>query len=517
MKALKWVFLGGVIASAPVSLISCVDVKQQELIKNNEESLALLQNKLSLIKSKKLAEINLLIENKLESLKLKTKSNNFKDEAEYKSLINYVNNFQLIKNKFSKININDLYYTSLIGLLENKDASNIIHEAILKELMSLRDYFTTEDHLWYQIEQRLNFFIKNYKNNSKPKYISWGIDDENKFSIEPTKFISFTSKDKFEFSDENMLEWIKYYHSIKWIKFDPKDSIDAIKDENVIALNDYKKYTGANRERMLDALEIKDTIDYSKPTYQGITEQHYEAYSNDFPVSDFDIRLLDLFSLPNFYVNKYLSFKVLKTNAKNIDVLKPWMEQWKKILPKIISKNWTDEQKIKAVALFICTNAVYLYNSSLRQNTREEVNVNDNHIFSPVSIFENSKDLQCLSYSLNFAYALTLLNIPVNIETASLLELDSQVHAYNEVFLDNRWKVVDVTWADNLENFKWEQQNYEIDLNKLITERSDEINADKILLFNSYQAVLTHFKNPNEYEYPKINDEYNKLKHLFKK
>ncbi|APJ38703.1 transglutaminase-like domain-containing protein [Mycoplasmopsis pullorum] len=187
---------------------------------------------------------------------------------------------------------------------------------------------------------------------------------------------------------------------------------------------------------------------------------------------------------------------------------KEWRQKWEETLPKIINPNWSDEQKIKAVSFFIITNVAY---NSTNQSFEyaEEFTYDGYGFMTPFALFDRDKELQCNGYTQNFAMAMSLLGIPVRQIGGDIYEKSSLAssgqHAWNEVFVDGRWKVVDLTWADKLETpliYESEKTKYrEIDLDYVMAERNDPIWNTRRLFFDSYISTIFKYKNPKEYEY----------------
>ncbi|WP_036453061.1 hypothetical protein [Mycoplasma buteonis] len=390
-------------------------------------------------------------------------------------------------------------------------------EVLISELVQLEEYFTTSDKIWLQIENRLKWMIAAVKNNyDKNNQISWGIDDSDNFSTTPKKYVSETASPWVNL--EYVAKWIRFYKSIKWIKFEPSEGIDEIHDEDVIAFQDYKKYPEGSKERndVLKALHF-ERYKHELKIYKDISESLYSKYSDASAYSSYNIYLNDLFTQPNFFIDNALNFRQLKTGKDNYQEITKFIENWKRVLPKIIKKGWSDEQIIKALSIYITSNSLYLTNPLYRNDKYKTIkNYNDNHFESPIALFENERSLMCNGYATNLSMSLTLLNKPVRLISVDTKQTAPQFpqgfgHAYNEVWLDGRWKVVDLTVND-----KWEKdyfQTYEVNLNNLIRERNDKFITENFLIwYDDFQATLSKYKNPREYEYDKINEIYDEWK-----
>ncbi|QGZ97876.1 hypothetical protein GE118_03645 [Mycoplasma sp. NEAQ87857] len=430
--------------------------------------------------------------------------------------------------------------------------------------------------------------------------------------------------------------WIKYYNSpeIQSMVIDMNNSIGEINDNDVIALNDYKKYENTNpliaqylqnrtnfifeeggdfykepkeystdvfsfhiKQKYLDSFfkgfwtqnqnyfnNLKNKIKFSSGDIfidENLTSlQKTYRYENNYPFSQFiywnesdyqkyakyvnidsEFRLNEnkatqlfpsenilstlLFTQPNFFSSSFMDFhkehldptllnqlktiEELKEFNKNHDHIyinpleeyKEWIEKWKKILPKIIDKNWTNEQKIKAVMFYICTNTYYYSNDSGLSFGYGSFYANGKNITNSTTIFDQDlRSIECVGYSRNLSIALTLLNIPVRI-VGGITNKNGQdaAHSWNEVFLDGRWKVIDLTNTDFSENLHRTTYDiakltkldpasdgspaFEMNPNRLIFERNDDyIIANYKLGPDSYILTIINYPNPDEYEYP---------------
>ncbi|VEU74307.1 Uncharacterised protein [Mycoplasmopsis citelli] len=184
-----------------------------------------------------------------------------------------------------------------------------------------------------------------------------------------------------------------------------------------------------------------------------------------------------------------------------ISEYKRWFNHWKEVLPNVINKNWETKTKIKAVAYYIATNSLYLF------PIKKQFNYNGYGFYNPAQIFTNDPEIQCVGYSMNLAAALTILNIPVRILSGPVVGTPTATfaeggHAWNEVYVDGRWKVIDLTnWDLNEKTFD-NKITYELkDDEDLFLERNSEWMNQLKLDISSYQTTLMFFKNPKEYEY----------------
>ncbi|QGZ97730.1 hypothetical protein GE118_02860 [Mycoplasma sp. NEAQ87857] len=441
------------------------------------------------------------------------------------------------------------------------------------------------------------------------------------------------------FNFEYLTSWIKYYTSpeVKSMVIDMNNSIGEINDNDVIALNDYKKYEVSNPSI---AKYLKDRTNfifeeggdfYNEPNefdlfrdYHGgkIRDKYFESYYKDFILNNKDyfntlnkdirfsygdiltkeaawsgaisreyydyfpfsqwvywnesdykkyVKYVDidskyrlnenksiiveydenilanlLFTQPNYFASsgsynpagEHLKSEIIN-KMKTADEYNKWVtdnpllwynpikefnewyKKWKEVLPKIIDKNWTDEQKVKAVMFYICANSYYYSNDSSLSFKFGSFFANGKRPSNPTILFdENIRSLKCVGYSKNLSMALTLLNIPVRIMGGvSKKGMIDGAHAWNEVFLDGRWKVIDLTNSDFSEELYKNSDNYsrvgkidpaykgfptyEMNPNRMIFERNDDYTiANYKLTIDSYILTITNYSNPDEYEYP---------------
>ncbi|QGZ97254.1 hypothetical protein GE118_00350 [Mycoplasma sp. NEAQ87857] len=426
--------------------------------------------------------------------------------------------------------------------------------------------------------------------------------------------------------------WIKYYNSpeIQSMVINMNNSIGEINDNEVIALNDYKKYEASNpsiarylqnrtnfifeetgdlnnepseysnwtfgfeiRSKYIESFykdfmiknqnyfntlnknikfsygdlfvnnisDISFKYGYYLPFSQLVywNESDYKKYVNYVNI-DSKFRLNEnkgtlispsenilanlLFSQPNFFNSSFMEFHKEHLNPTKLNKLKnndeykewfknnkhmlinplneykEWFKKWKEILPKIIDKNWTDEQKVKAVMFYICTNTYYYPGDSGLSFGYGDFYSNGKGVSNPTTIFDqDTRSIECVGYSRNLSIALTLLNIPVRI-VGGITNKNGQdaAHAWNEVFLDGRWKVVDLTNTDFRDNTRKAYdviiklnklqttngfETFEMNPNRLIFERNDDyIIANYKLTPDSYILTIINYPNPDEYEYP---------------
>ncbi|UUD36256.1 transglutaminase-like domain-containing protein [Mycoplasmopsis citelli] len=474
---------------------------------------------------------------------------------------------------------------------------------------------------YFQPLERLKKILYYYQNNYE-EYVDfqWGIDKNNKFSLDPSKYYSGNYQ-WIQINDEYIKNWLKYYQRWNWVFINKEDQIDKIEDKKIKALqinpkfknnkiisdymkrqinfapdsydklwttnpkypekvniNDiknknstelFKKYKNTNIQTIdeINKLNLKfnnfqTTLNFEDKKI-NVENKEYEFQDNsqlkDFDYKKFwkyqnflepkDNRSIDFSNSFNIYNNllwkqpnlfsdaHYRIFyselinpvhrrtkendhivdyttSLIKEEIKEgkifwkephwinpIPEYKRWFNHWKEILPKIINKNWDDKTKIKAVAYYIATNSLYLF------PIKKNFNYNGYGFYNPAQIFTNDPEIQCVGYSMNLAAALTILNIPVRILGGPVVGTPTATfaeggHAWNEVFVDGRWKAIDLTNWDLNENTFDNKSAYELkDDEDLFLERNSEWMNQLKLDISSYQTTLMFFKNPKEYEY----------------
>ncbi|QDY86914.1 hypothetical protein FRW55_01965 [Mycoplasma anserisalpingitidis] len=265
----------------------------------------------------------------------------------------------------------------------------------------------------------------------------------------------------------------------------------------------YKKYLNNS----IDSAEVSRPI-----IYDLLTEQ--PNYFSDFQQNSlWGLKLKNKFVYKEINIDKNYDFpginKLTKTKYGSIDFdnyedkettrrqFIQWRKNWEKLLSKFISKNWNQKQIILALSFYINSNVMYMYN-----NTERSFNTDGNNFYNPASLFETDRTLQCYGYSQNLSLALTLLNIPVRIITGETFSdtqnplVSSGGHAWNEVFIDNKWVSVDLTFADYYES--WSNFNSELNLEEIFLDRDSGSRTMFRLDFLSYITTIIKYLNKDE-------------------
>ncbi|VEU75073.1 Uncharacterised protein [Mycoplasmopsis citelli] len=338
------------------------------------------------------------------------------------------------------------------------------------------------------------------KQNSKELYTKYEntniqtIDEINKLNLKFNNFkntLNFEPKKinvenkEYEFYDTSQLKHFDYEKFYKYQNF------LSLKDKRGIgSLNTFNIYNNLLWERpnlFSDGLYKSIYSELIKPVHKRTKDNNY-IVDRTIPLTEEEIK----------------QGKSTFTDAKWINPIpeyKKWFNHWKEILPKIINNTWDDKTKIKAVAYYIATNSLYL------SPIKHKFNYNGYGFYNPSQIFTNDPEIQCVGYSMNLAAALTILNIPVRILGGPVaIDVSNPVpdgyHAWNEVYVDGRWKAINLTWFDYSETTNFSKETFELkDDEDLFLERSSKHMDQFKLEISSYETTIMFFKNPKEYEY----------------
>ncbi|UCU26782.1 transglutaminase domain-containing protein [Mycoplasma anserisalpingitidis] len=366
----------------------------------------------------------------------------------------------------------------------------------------------------------------------------WLINDEEKIgeiNLENVKAFNHYKDFKNEFIANEFKDYENFYINVSDWKY-PYPTYDTDYDENISKemFNYVSKIYGNNWENndlfsnywITDNFRIPykfnfdlffnyskkktNTIITSSISYELLTEQ-----PNYF--SDFQQNLLSNLKIKKEYIFKQnnASFdfpdadKLTKNKYGDIDNSNyeneettrnqfiNWRKNWEELLSKFISKKWNQKQIILALSFYITSNVMYMYN-----NTERSFNTDGNDFYNPASLFETDRTLQCYGYSQNFSLALTLLNIPVRIITGKMFSdtqnplVSSGGHAWNEVFIDNKWVSVDLTFADYQES--WSNFNSELNLEEIFLNRDSGSRTMFRLKYLSYITTIIKYLNKDE-------------------
>lgn len=264
--------------------------------------------------------------------------------------------------------------------------------------------------------------------------------------------------------------------------------------------NSYKEYI----------LKPNRTAEISTPTlyYELLTEQpNYFSIFEQNSISSLKIKATGILkTTQNNYnypkaskLDKYndIDYSILEDEETVKNQMKQWLQNWITFLPKYISKNWDTKQIIKALSFFITSNVNYMYS-----NLRYSFNTDGNDFYNPASLFEIDRTLQCYGYSQNLSMSLSLLNIPVRIVSGRMYAdvnnplVSSGGHAWNEVFVDNKWVSVDLTFADYQDAYSLFKS--ELDEKEIFLDRDSGTRTMFRLDYTSYITTIIKYLNKDE-------------------
>lgn len=106
----------------------------------------------------------------------------------------------------------------------------------------------------------------------------------------------------------------------------------------------------------------------------------------------------------------------------------------------------TDEEKVKVIYDYVIKNMSYDYN--------EINNINEDYVPNVDSIFESSKGI-CYDYSSLFAAMLRSVGVPTKLLKGYKNDIKAY-HAWNEVYLNDKWVTIDTTYDSILNSEKLE-------------------------------------------------------------
>lgn len=257
-------------------------------------------------------------------------------------------------------------------------------------------------------------------------------------------------------------------------------------------------------------LKPNRTAEISSPTlyYELLTEQpNYFSTFEQNPISSIKIKSVGIvkqnkltFDYPKpVKLNEYDSFdySILEDEETVKNQMKQWLQNWITFLPKYISKNWDTKQIIKALSFYITSNVNYMYS-----NYSRAFNTDGNNFYNPSSLFELDRTLQCYGYSQNLSMSLSLLNIPVRIVGGTIYGdvnnplVSTGEHAWNEVFVDNKWVSVDLTFADYKD--AWSNFKSELDEKEIFLDRDSGTRTMFRLDYTSYITTIIKYLNKDE-------------------
>ncbi|UCU26839.1 transglutaminase-like domain-containing protein [Mycoplasma anserisalpingitidis] len=267
----------------------------------------------------------------------------------------------------------------------------------------------------------------------------------------------------------------------------------------------YKKYLNNSIKSAEASRPIIYDLLTEKPNYFSDFQQNSLSslkLRNEFIYKEKDVnKNYDFPGINKLTKNKYggIDYSNYEDKETTRNQFIQWRKNWEELLSKFISKNWNQKQIILALSFYITSNVMYMYENN---KLRLSFNTNGTTDMNPSSLFETDRTLQCYGYSQNLSLALTLLNIPVRIITGKMFSntqnplVSSGGHAWNEVFIDNKWVSVDLTFADYQES--WSNFNSEINLEEIFLDRDSGSRTMFRLDFLSYITTIIKYLNKDE-------------------
>ncbi|MBW0596742.1 transglutaminase domain-containing protein [Mycoplasmopsis anatis] len=346
----------------------------------------------------------------------------------------------------------------------------------------------------------------NHYKDFKDNYIADTFKDYENFNINVLGWkFSYPRYDigKADFELEKQFNKLAEIYGKNNFKLNNWDSLINFSDNPSIPKLDfdlYKKYI----------LKPNRTAEVSRPTlyYELLTEQpNYFSKFEQNGISSLKIKATGIlktaeknFDYPKASkLNKYnnVDYSILEDEEVVKNQMKQWLQNWITFLPKYISKNWDSKQIIKALSFYITSNVNYMY-----FNYSKAFNTDGNNFFNPASLFETDRTLQCYGYSQNLSMSLSLLNIPVRIMTGTMYgDINNSLvstgqHAWNEVFIDNKWVSVDLTFADYQDDYSLFKS--ELDEKEIFLDRDSGTRTMFRLDYTSYITTIIKYLNKDE-------------------
>ncbi|MEE3928224.1 transglutaminase domain-containing protein [Mycoplasmopsis ciconiae] len=467
-----------------------------------------------------------------QNLELFNQTNKFKNNPQLKEYIDHVEGFHFVRATGDFIPNKELdkynpeYKNESLAFIQNDDSS-----------FTLENYFNYADSWRKKPASDVNVQYKNpwdkYNEYDELSYIEnfSGKYDKPIYKNFETPFEMYDSQAEFEYKENIGTRFIKdnpnknYFSSSLPIK---NLDFKAYEKYNPTVSNDQKDYYGFYQSNIWNELIFekpqflsdfsisnqylyKKTIDrfenYEYRWYYDENNNKKYVYASDYVALDdiYQNTSNYFYRVINDKVNYHKNVKEFNQNNNFSEFFYKWKDEWKKVLEKIIDKNWSVRQKIEAVIFYITTNVYYL-------DIERSYNYEGYSISTPFSIFTASREIQCMGYTANFSMALSLLDIPVRQIGATVLENDSSKnfeslvadggHAYNEALVDGEWLVFDLTNADNSERDGTGYESFEFDIKKTFMRRDDKWLTDNYRLDpNSYIATIWKYQNPSGVTY----------------
>lgn len=246
------------------------------------------------------------------------------------------------------------------------------------------------------------------------------------------------------------------------------EEVKDIIDKRAISLQENQRLlrsAGVTFENYLVEKLKLQTVQIDISNYEILTSKVYDAFSavlNNHPELYYVDTYLKWTYNPSTNVVTgltitYRDYDKVAINAETDKVL------------ALIDESMTDLEKVIVIHDYLCINVEYAYEDYLAGTVS-----NDAHSLKGALL---DKTAVCDGYASAFQYFMSLLNIPCNFISGTS---EGVGHAWNQVCLNGKWYLVDVTWddptwdnyghtghdyflksADDFENHSWKVSDYE--------------------------------------------------------
>lgn len=257
-----------------------------------------------------------------------------------------------------------------------------------------------------------------------------------------------------------------------------------------------KKVSGLSNNTFIFNLEYGEMASKKaaeKPAYEQYISINYQPYvsnrSNDY--NDFRLYQNTTNTCDVDYTDQlvYVLERGIIPNVKSGSVVSNVYEKMKEVLRTIIDDRMSDYEKIKAIHDYLILNVTYdndLLN--LAYQNVEDVNAYNGFYLEGVFI---DKLAVCDGISKAFSAMCNLEGIPCVSVTGSQVENPNGLgHAWNKVFLDGKWYIVDVTSDGTIINQAFEILSYEYFLvsNDSYSKKYQEHEFKELICDNNYDT-----------------------------
>lgn len=340
----------------------------------------------------------------------------------------------------------------------------------------------------------------NHYKDFKDNYIAETFKDYENFNINVLRWKYDYFKSKFEL--EKQFNKLAEIYSKNNFEINNQNSLFNFLENPLIPakfnLGSYMNYNFINK---------KSKYEFASSVYYDFLVENPNFFSNFYqnPNGSLKIKATGILKTTQNNYNYPKASKLDEYNRPDFSIreednkpqLKQWLQNWITFLPKYISKNWNTKQIIKALSFYITSNVNYMFN-----NFEYPFNTDGNNFYNPSSLFETDRTLQCYGYSQNLSMSLSLLNIPVRIMGGTMYGdinnplVSTGEHAWNEVFVDNKWVSVDLTFADYQDAYSL--FNSELDEKEIFLDRDSGSRTMFRLDYTSYITTIIKYLNKDE-------------------